>query len=119
MDNTKVTWNKWELIAIKYLQNNWYIILHTNFTFWRFWEIDIISKKDDLTIFIEVKYRKNLNFWIPEESIIPKKLKKCKKTIDYYVIKNWLNFEKIRFDVITILKWEKNYHIKHYKNLEF
>jgi hypothetical protein len=33
-------------------------------------------------------------------------------------VKNNIDFEKIRFDVITILKKEKSYKITHYKNVE-
>lgn len=118
MNSTKQTWDNWEVIAIKYLQKNLYTILDSNFKFWRFWEIDLIAKKDWIVVFIEVKYRNNTNFWIPEESIIQNKLRKCKKTIEYYVVKNKLDYEKIRFDVITILKWEKSYKVKHYRNVQ-
>lgn len=117
METTKKSWDTWELIAIKYLQKNWYRIIDTNFKFWRFWEIDIIANKDNLTIFIEVKYRENLKFWLPEEAITKSKLKKFSKTIDYFCFKNQISTEKIRFDVITILKEEKSYKVKHYKNL--
>ena len=116
--STKQTWDQWEVIAIKYLQKNNYTILDTNYKFWRFWEVDIIAKSDDLVIFIEVKYRTNISYWIPEESITPNKLRKCRKTVEYYVVKNKLDFEKVRFDVITILKEKSSYKVKHYKNIE-
>jgi len=118
MQSTKQTWDYWEIIAIKYLQKNWYKIKDTNFKFGRFWEIDVIAEFKWITCFIEVKYRNNTNFWFPEESITVNKLFKFKKTIEYYVVRNKLNFEKIRFDVITILKWKSSYKVKHYKNLE-
>lgn len=116
--SNKHIWDLWEVIAIKYLQKNGYTILDTNFKFWRFWEIDVITKKDDLTIFIEIKYRNNTNYWIPEESITKYKLSKCKKTIEYYCKKYNINFWKIRFDAITILKKEKSYKLTHYRNIE-
>ena len=115
--STKQTWDKWEVIAIKYLQKNDYSIKDTNFKFGRFWEIDLIANIDNLTVFIEVKYRNNTNYWIPEEAITANKLRKCKKTVEYYVVKNKLDFEMIRFDVITILKWKSSYKVKHYKNI--
>lgn len=118
MQSTKSKGDFWELIAIKYLQKKWYKIKDVNFKFSRFWEIDIICEQNGITIFIEVKYRINKTFWEPEESIIKSKLFKLKKTINYYVLKNNLDFEKIQFDVITILKWEKSYKVKHYKNIE-
>jgi len=118
MNSTKQIWDKWEVIAIKYLQKNWYQILDTNFKFWRFWEIDIITKKDNLIVFIEVKYRTNTSYWIPEEAITPNKLRKCKKTVEFYIVKNQYDFENIRFDVITILKESSSYKVKHYKNIQ-
>lgn len=117
-DSTKKTWDNWEIIAIKYLQKKWYKILDTNFKFWRFWEIDIVAQIQWITVFFEVKYRNSIKFWIPEESITKYKLSKCKKTIDYYCKKNFIDFETIRFDAITILKKEKSYWITHYSNIE-
>lgn len=118
MQSAKQIGDFWELIAIKYLQKNGYQIIDTNFKFWRFWEVDIISRKDWITSFIEVKYRNNTKFWLPEEAIISSKLRKCRKTVEYFVLTNNLSYEKIRFDVITILKWQTSYKIKHYKNIE-
>jgi len=118
MKTTKKSGDKWELIAIKYLQDKWYKILDTNYKFGRFWEVDIISLKDDITVFVEVKYRSNDNFWIWEESITPNKLRKFKKTIESYCFMHKINFEKIRFDVITIMKETSSYKLKHYKNLQ-
>jgi putative endonuclease len=115
---TKQTWDHWEVIAIKYLQKNGYGILDTNFKFWRFWEIDIIAKKGNLIVFIEVKYRNNKKYWIPEEAITVNKLRKCRKTVEYYLVKNRLSFDDIRFDVITILKEVSSYKLKHYRNIE-
>lgn len=115
--NTQI-WNNWELIAIKYLQKHDYSILETNFKFWRFWEIDIIAKKDDYTVFIEVKYRNNTSYWIPEESLTKYKLSKCRKTVEYYCKKHKIDFEKIRFDAITILKEISSHKVTHYRNIE-
>lgn len=95
---TKQKWDKWELIAIKYLKSKDFEIIDTNFKFWRFWE--------------------NEAFWLPEDSITKAKLKKFRKTIEFYVLQNNLDFEKIFFEVITILKWKTSYKLKHYKNLE-
>ena len=78
MQSTKQTGDNWEVIAIKYLQKNWYTIKDTNFKFWRFWEIDIICELDWVTSFIEVKYWNNINFWIPKESLTKSKLFKFK-----------------------------------------
>jgi len=114
----KKIWDKWEVIAIKYLQKHKYHIKDTNFKFGRFWEIDIIAEKDKKYYFFEVKYRNNTLYGTPEESITKHKLYKCLKTVEYYCKKNYVSLENIQFDVIAILKWEKSHRVTHYKNVE-
>ncbi len=114
----KQTWDKWELLAIEYLKRNEYEIKDLNFKFSIFGEVDIIAKKDDLYVFLEVKFRTNTAYGTPEESIIKSKLKKLKKTIEYYCLTNKVDFEKIRFDVIAIQQKTSSYELKHYRNIE-
>ncbi len=109
--------DRWEVVAIKYLQSKWYDIETTNFKFGRFWEIDIVAKKDEITIFVEVKYRIGTKYGLPEEAITPAKLRKFRKTIDYYCKKNNVDFEKIRFDVIAIIKKATAHRVTHYRNV--
>lgn len=116
MISTKNTGDKGELLAIEYLQRKGYHIQDTNFKFGRFWEIDVIAKKDQTTIFIEVKYRASDAYGLPEESITRGKLQKLKKTIEYYCVTHGISLEKIQFDVITILKGNTWYRLTHYKN---
>ena len=118
MESTKKRGDTWELIAIKYLQKHGYRILDTNFKFWRFWEVDIIATKNWITVFIEVKYRTSTKFGLPEESITSYKLSKCLKTMEVYCKRNHIDFEKIRFDAIAVLKLFDRHRIKHYKNIE-
>ncbi len=116
--STKTSWDEWEIIALKYLQSHNYHIIDSNFKFGRFGEIDLVAKKDDLTIFFEVKYRANEKYGLPEESVTKSKLHKLKRTVDYYCVKNWINFEKIQFDVIAIQKLENKFRVKHFRNIE-
>ncbi len=114
----KKTWDIWEIVAIEYLQKHNYHICDTNFKFGRFWEIDIIASKWRRHYFIEVKYRSHLRYWFPEEAIVPQKLHKCLKTMQFYSKKNNINPENIQFDVIAILKKTQSHQISHYKNIE-
>lgn len=110
----KKSWDLWEIIAIKYLKEKGYNLLDTNFKFSTIGEVDIITKFGDLYVFFEVKYRYNDKFWVWEESINYYKKQKIKKTINYYCLKNKIDLEYARFDVISIL-WDK---INHYENVE-
>lgn len=113
----KKTWDNGELIAIRYLQKHNYTLRDTNFRFGRFGEIDLIAEKEDRVYFFEVKYRRSVKYGTPEEAVIPAKLHKCQKTLEFYCKKNHISWENIQFDVITIFKWKESYKITHYKNI--
>jgi len=112
----KKSWDNAEIIAIEYIKRNWYNLIETNFKFSIFWEVDLICEYDDLTVFIEVKYRSSDKFGTAWESITKNKLFKLQKTIYYYCFWHNINLEKIRFDVITIEKLENKYRLTHFRN---
>ena len=114
----KKTWDMGEIIAISYLQKHDYTIRDTNFKFGRFWEIDIIAEKEGRVYFLEVKYRSHLGYGHPEEAIIPQKLYKCLKTMQYYCKRNRIDLENIQFDVLWILKMQTAHRVTHYRNIE-
>jgi putative endonuclease len=114
----KKTGDIWEILAIEYLQKKGYSIRDTNFKFGRSWEIDVIAEQKGKVYFFEVKYRSHLWYWYPEESIIPKKLHKCLKTMQYYCVKHNISLQNIQFDVLTFLKWDTSHRVTHYKNIE-
>lgn len=118
MNSTKKEGDRGEVIAIEYLQKKGYKIIETNYVFGRFWEVDIIAKWANRYCFVEVKYRNNWAYGTPEESISPSKLRKIRKTIEFYTMKNHIGFENIQLDVIAILKEETSYKLTHYKNIE-
>lgn len=65
---------KGEDAATQFLQNKGYEIIERNFTIWG-GEIDIIAKKKDFLVFVEVKTRRNESWQKIEESITDKKIK--------------------------------------------
>lgn len=111
----KKVWDDGEIIAIKYLQNKWYEILDVNFKFSIIGEVDIIAKKDEKIIFIEVKYRTSNKFWTPEESVTKSKKEKIYKTMCYYCNFKWYDLDFTQFDIISIRKMENKLY--HFKNL--
>lgn len=103
-----------ENIALEYLKQKNYEILKTNYVK-NHGEIDLITNIDDTIVFVEVKYRTNLNFGHPLESISQKKVAKLIETANLYLIEN--NIDKnIRFDVISILMDNGTYNIEHIVN---
>ena len=96
--NKKSVGNAGESIACAYLKKIGYKILERNFRY-EGGEIDIIALDKGVTVFIEVKYRSNLEFGYPADAVTQSKQRKiinflmklklksknklnCKKTID-------------------------------------
>ena len=93
-----------EELAISFLENKGYEILAKNYRFKRF-EIDIISKFNNLLIFVEVKSRKSNFYGNPEEAVTKTKAKQVIIAAQNYIFKtNWK--ADIRFDIIAITKNE-------------
>jgi len=77
-----------ELKAVEFLKAKGFKIIEQNF-YSRFGEIDIITIKDNIYHFIEVKSADSYEVAIL--NITPKKLSKITKTIDVYLKKNSIN----------------------------
>ncbi len=87
--------------AVEFLKQSGYTILATNFKT-HVGEIDIIAKKDGVTVFIEVKTRSSYAYGAPSEAVDKKKQIKYVKTAQEYLIKNNIFDTDSRFDVIEI-----------------
>ena len=106
--------NYGENLSVEFLKRNGYYILSRNFRN-RSGEIDIISRKDDLIIFIEIKSRYNYNHGSPIEAITYSKQKQIIKLCKFYMYINKLIKYNIRFDVIEVFfnKYNNLYSINH------
>jgi putative endonuclease len=100
-----------EAAAVAYLRENGYEILEQNFVFQKA-EIDIIARKKDWLIVVEVKTRSSIDFGSPEDFVNKKKIKLLVKAIDEYVQQSGLDLE-IRFDIIAVVKENGNFNIDH------
>lgn len=105
---------KGEQLAVDYLQENDYIILEKNYQFKKA-EIDIIAKKEDTLVVVEVKTRSSTYFGNPEDFVSPKKIKLLVYAINHYLTEKNLDIE-VRFDIIAVLKQKDLYKIRHLKD---
>lgn len=111
--NTITKGHNGEEIALKYLLSKGHILIMQNFRC-LYGEIDLITKYNDDVYFYEVKLRANNNQGYPEESISDSKIRKIKKTIDFWISTNtkhiyssiYLNAIAITLDTIEILEFE-------------
>lgn len=103
-----------ELIAAEYMKNKGFILLENNYR-GRFFEVDLIVKKRDTIVFIEVKRRSSSGFMDPIKSIDKKKKNHILRGARLYLLKNNLfGRVNVRFDVITVKG--NNEEITHIEN---
>ncbi|OGO89587.1 MAG: hypothetical protein A2Y24_00140 [Clostridiales bacterium GWE2_32_10] len=92
-----------EEVAEKYLVRRGYEVVEKNYNC-SFGEIDIVARKDDFWIFIEVKYRRDLSYGYPVEAVTVAKQKNIRKVAMLYIKhKNLVREKNFRFDVVGIL----------------
>ncbi len=63
-------------------------------------ELDLVARKGDLLVFVEVKARKTSNFGYSSEFVNGTKRKRILNCAKYFIQKNKLHNFDIRFDVI-------------------
>ena len=100
-----------EKLAVDFLQKKGYDILEKNYRYLKA-EIDIIAKKSDTIVVVEVKTRSTPDFGNPQDFVKPKQIQLLVKAIDYYVVKQDLDVE-VRFDIIAIIKNKSGTKIEH------
>jgi len=115
--NKKDIGNKNEKLAQKFLEKKGYKILDTNFST-KFGEIDIIAKKGNFIVFVEVRSKSYSYFGKPFETVDKNKIKKILKTAQIYISNKNLQNLDVRFDVISIEN-EKINHIQSAFDLDY
>ena len=107
-----------EVLAVRYLEEQGYQILETNWRFSRA-EIDIISKEGDILVFVEVKTRSSDLFGAPELGLTAKQEIQIADAAAAYMRAVQHEWE-IRFDIISIiLENENQFQLQHFKDAFF
>jgi putative endonuclease len=88
--------------AVEYIENRGYKVIDRNYTS-RWGEIDIISEKDGVLVFVEVKTKIGDKYGAPWESVTFFKYQKLKRSIQYYITSNKNSNRKCRIDVCGVL----------------
>ena len=104
----KLLGSKGERLTIKYLKKQGYKILEKNYRT-NFGEADIIAKKDNDIVFVEVKTRTSLRFGTPGEAVGYDKQRKYKQMALYYMQQNSVDDCVISFAVSEVLNGEINF----------
>lgn len=104
---------KGEELAARFLKENGYTVLETN---WRFknLEADIIAVADGVMVVAEVKTRNSNFFGEPETFVNKQKQANLRKAANGYIQQKQLDLE-VRFDIISVIlaKNEEQVKINH------
>ena len=100
-----------EDIAVRYLQNLGYQILHRNLRLSRY-EIDVVCRDGAALVFVEVKRSLSAKFGHPATWIGDRKKEHLRQAAQMYIEKYGIAGTDIRFDAITIFSGT----IEHFKN---
>lgn len=100
-----------ENLAVNHLASKKYEILDRNYR-WKKSEIDIVCKKDDLLIIVEVKTRQTAVYGEPYEAVTRSKQRQIIKVANQYIQEKDIDSE-VRFDVVSIVQNQHRTAIDH------
>jgi putative endonuclease len=89
-----------EAFVSKYLQNNGFQIIAHNYRC-RGGEIDIIASKEDVLVFVEVKFR-TTHYFPLSQIVSPSKQRKIIQTAQWYIMHHAVGDKVIRFDIALV-----------------
>ncbi len=99
--NSKKVGNLGENIAVEFLEKKGYKILDRNY-YCPFGEIDIIVRKENIIVFVEVKVVNGVGLEALEELVNKKKRVKIINSAKHYLDKKNIENFIIRFDVVAV-----------------
>ncbi|AEH44523.1 Uncharacterized protein family UPF0102 [Thermodesulfatator indicus DSM 15286] len=105
-----------EELACRYFKLKGYKVLAQNWRT-RYGEIDLIVKRKDTLVFVEVKARQSLRKGTPEEALTPSKQKKLLTLAKLYLQQEKIKPKKVRFDLVAVDFSEKKPQLRHYQGV--
>ncbi len=116
MENLK-TGERGEEVAKNYLEGEGYIIIEKNHKN-RHGETDLIAKKGNELVFIEVRSKTETDFGMPEETVKGKKKKKLKQNaLAYTTFNNYDGFYRIDLVCVVFTKDGEIKRLTHHENI--
>jgi putative endonuclease len=94
---------EYEKLAERYLVGQGYKILERNWMAGHK-EIDLIARKDNTVVFVEVKSSRSMKFGHPSERVDERKQRNLINAAEQYIISKDLEDCDFRFDLITFLE---------------
>lgn len=107
-----------EGIALDWLEKKGYELIQRNFRHKRD-ELDLIMKKDDFYVFVEVKTRRSDTYGLAEYAMTKAKITALFRCIDHYLCEQNLQDAEWQLDLVVVEKFDKDKgaDILHFENL--
>ena len=103
-----------EKVAADYLESKGYEVLERNYRYLKA-EVDLIVRKGNWLVFVEVKTRSNSDFGFPEDFVDRAKEENILMAAEYYMYKiNWEG--NVRYDIVSVLGVEFEREIVHFED---
>lgn len=103
-----------EELAANFLASKGFEIAERNFRHKRN-EIDLIARKNNWLVFVEVKYRTSVAFGFPEDFVDYKKARNVvDAAVEYQYKINWKG--NVRYDIVSVLEMNGETEIKHFED---
>lgn len=100
-----------EELAAEFLSEKGFQVICRNWHYGK-GEIDIVAKKENIMVFVEVKTRESNIFGDPETFVTRRKQKQVIKTADAFIQTKNIDLES-RFDVISVILGKNKFEIHH------
>lgn len=106
-----------EKLASDYLQKKGYKIVEQNYRT-KYAEIDLVARKKDVLVFVEVRTKVGEQFGTPEETLNWKKVQKVKRNAFSYVARaKWNKLYRVDGMCIVLDKNHGVQRLEHYENI--
>lgn len=103
---------KGEDLAVAHLLKNGYQILVRNYTYLK-GEIDIIARKENTIVIVEVKTRSTPDFGDPQDFLKPGQIKRLVETAHHFVEELDDEDVEVRFDIVAIIRNKAGTRVEH------
>ena len=92
-----------EDLAHRYLQQAGYAVIARNYRPGADSEIDIVARKAEVIVFVEVKSRTSAEYGAPERAIDAEKQRHIARAARAYATRAGIEWSRVRFDVISVV----------------
>ncbi len=118
MSSHRIAFGRWgEDQAAAFLERNGYLLLDRN-VHTAHGELDLVARKDQVLVFVEVKTRRSHAFAFPEESVTPRKQAHMLSAAEWYLDRHPECGDTWQFDVIAVEGTPAGtLHIEHFENV--